>query len=129
MRKIAISVLVGLMTVTSMGAVSAADCGFPPMNKPSVPDGKTATRVIINATVGALKSYGDGMNTYLDCMTENQDKFFDNMTKKQQERWNDDFNNYMDELETVQNSVNRVIRLFNLNNKVAEEKEKTETNS
>lgn len=117
MRKVTTSILVGLMAITSISAASAADCGFPPMNKPSVPDGKTASRVVINATIGALKAYGDTMNKYLDCMTANQESFFNNMTKKQQERWNDDFNKYIDELEEVQNNVNREIRLFNLTNK------------
>jgi hypothetical protein len=117
MRTFAISVLVGLMTVTSINTTSAADCGFPPMDKPSVPNGKTDNRTVINATIGSLKAYGEGMNKYLDCMTENQDGYFNNMNKKQQERWIEDFNVQAEGLEELQNAINREIRLFNLTNK------------
>ena len=53
------------------------------------------------------------MNIYLDCLDQNQEEQFFNMTKEQQERWLNDYNTLAEGLADAQEALNKQIRIFN----------------
>jgi len=107
----------GLLTLTTGLLLSslayAEDCGFPPQNKPVIPDGTTATRDIMTAASESVRSYANVMNQHLNCLQANRDGYFFNMTREQQQRWVEDYNSLVDGLEEVENALNTQIRTFN----------------
>ncbi len=114
MKLVFTAFLLGLgLTLVGPDVASASDCGLPPINTPTVPDGSTANDDQIRIAIRAVQDYGTAVQNYLNCMQLKQDEFFLNMSKDQRERWSEDYNALADHLEATENNLNEQIRIFN----------------
>ena len=91
----------------------AKDCGMPPGDPPSVPNGTTATNDDIRVAVREIQDYGFDVQAYLNCQQLNRDFFFLNMSETQRERWTEDYNAMADALTEVETDLNTQIKVFN----------------
>ncbi len=91
----------------------ADDCGFPPEDPPSLPEGISANREGMDIAVRAVREYSNQMNVYFDCLQMRRDEWFFNMNREQQARWLEDFNDLVDHLTEIETEMNRQIRAFN----------------
>ena len=101
------------LAFASPDKASASDCGLPPMNAPTVPDGATANDDQIRLVIRAVQDYGTEVQGYLNCMQLKQDEFFLNMKTDQRERWSEDYNALADLLTDIETRLNEEIRIFN----------------
>ncbi len=114
MKFLVTALLLGVMLVmTSPDYATASDCGLPPRNAPTVPDGTTANDDQIRVAIRAVQDYGSQVQRYLNCMQLKQDDFFLNMNTEQRERWNEDYNALADLLAEIEGRLNEEIRIFN----------------
>lgn len=104
-----------ILAMLASGPVRAelADCGFPPTYSPTIPDGTKATREEILAAVEAVKAYSKKVNEFLDCQEEGKKELFMVLTREQQMRWAEDFNELVDRLTEIETTLNEQIRAFN----------------
>ncbi len=89
------------------------DCGDPPADKPSIPDGHTATRAEMLAAVRAVKEFSDEVDRWLACKDKRAAKVFQWMNEDQRARWEADVNAVHNDRVALQRSMNAQIRLFN----------------
>ncbi len=116
MRRILLfALLTGMVSVFALNPAPshALDCGEHPGKPPTIPEAAAVTRDTINLAVTAIQAYGQAVNIYLDCLDQNQEDQFFNMTKEQQERWLNDYNTLAEGLADAQEALNRQIRIFN----------------
>jgi hypothetical protein len=114
MKFAGLALILGIMfNLSAPNTAFAADCGLPPGDAPTVPDGATATDDQIKAAIREVRDYGTAVQRYLNCMQLKQDDFFLNMNTEQRERWNEDFNALADLLAEIENGLNDQIRIYN----------------
>lgn len=115
MRTFVLAVLLALNfgAVTTGARAEVTECGFPPRNTPAIPDGKKVTREGLTAAIMAVKTYGELVNAFLDCQEEGKKELFLILSKKQQNRWAEDFNAQAELLTEVEKKLNEQIRIFN----------------
>ena len=114
MKFAGLALILGIMfSMSGPNYAHASDCGLPPQNAPTVPDGATANDDQIRIAIRAVQDYGTLVQRYLNCMQLKQDDFFLNMNTEQRERWNEDFNTLADLLTEIEGRLNEEIRIFN----------------
>ena len=111
-KRILVAATIALFVSLPVSAVGA-DCGFPPTYAPNAPDGTKANREEITAAVEAVKVYSAAVNAFLDCQEAGKRELFLVLTREQQKRWAEDFNELVERLTSVEMSLNKQIRIFN----------------
>jgi len=97
-------------------AAAIVDCGDPPMNRPVIPDGETASRQDMLTAVDAVQAFSDAVDEYLECKDERAQTVFQWMTEEQRDRWNEDTTEIHNRRVEIQRKMNEQIRVFNENN-------------
>lgn len=104
---------IALGLATAPGTALAVDCGLPPAETPSIPDGATANSEEISRASRAVQEYGLKVQTYLNCLELNKEAFFLNMNEAQRARWAEDYNALADKLTELENALNQQIQIYN----------------
>lgn len=110
MKKILSLVTLGLGLVGT--PVIAADCGEPPMDQISVPDGGGANADQIRDARNAIVAYSKRVDEYLSCMDQRAAKLLPYLTKDQQARWDEDLAAVHENRRQLQIKMNEAIRAY-----------------
>jgi len=119
MRRPLYAVMLAVFSVAVLAAPPAAaivDCGDPPMHRPLIPDGATASRQDMLAAVDAVQAYSKAVDAYLQCKDKRAQTVFQWMSEEQRKRWNEDTTRIHNRRVEIQKSMNEQIRIFNENN-------------
>ncbi len=91
----------------------AADCGEPPMDKPTLPAVSSSTTAEeIRGARSAVLTYSGKVTEYLSCMDNWIVKLRPYMTKEQNSRFSDDTANLHEERISVEEEMNELIRAY-----------------
>lgn len=105
--------VIALGLIAGSGTALAKDCGMPPAEAPSIPDGATATSDEISQATRAVQDYALKVQTYLNCLELNKEAFFLNMSEAQRARWAEDYNALADKLTEIETALNEQIQIYN----------------
>ncbi len=100
-----------IATAISTSALSA-DCGEPPMDRPTIPDGATATQASIRAARDSVIAYSTKVDTYLQCMDRRATNVVPYLTKDQKVRWDEDLASIHEKRRDLQTKMNEAIRAY-----------------
>ncbi|MEX0297527.1 MAG: hypothetical protein AB3N28_00555 [Kordiimonas sp.] len=106
--------LLGMIMAATVSAmpVVAEECGEPPMDQPSIPNGETSTADQIRSARNAVVAFSTEVDEYLACMDTRGAKLLPFLTKEQQVRWDEDLANLHDSRRDLQNQMNLAIRAY-----------------
>lgn len=102
-----------LMIATAMSTSAfAGDCGEPPVDKPAVPDGASATQATIREARDAVIAYSGKVDKYLQCMDTRAASVIPYLTKEQKVRWDEDLASLHEQRRDLQTKMNEAIRAY-----------------
>ena len=90
----------------------AADCGEPPVDQPTVPDGASATQATIRAARDSVVAYSTKVDEYLQCMDRRANSVVPYLTKEQKVRWDEDLAGLHEKRRDLQTKMNEAIRAY-----------------
>jgi len=106
-----LSLLIAFSLFASLPA-AAGDCGQPPLDKPAIPNGATATTEHIRQARDAVVAYSEKVDKYLSCMDTWGQKIMPFMTKDQKARWAEDLASLHNGRRNLQIKMNDAIRAY-----------------
>ena len=97
-------------------SVHAADCGEPPLNRPTLPEvSQSLDADDIRSARNAVVSYSGKVTRYLTCMDNWIVKLRPYMTKEQNARFSDDTADLHEERISLEQQMNEIIREYRRN--------------
>ncbi|MFC3052433.1 hypothetical protein [Kordiimonas pumila] len=100
----------------SWGAAAAEDCGEPPVNYPTIPNGETSDAEQIRIARDAVVAYSDTVDAYIACMDQRGQLLLPYMSKDQRLRWDEDLANLHNKRRDMQTEMNMAIRSYRKTN-------------
>ena len=104
--------LVIAATMAASGPAIAADCGEPPMDGPTVPDGSQSDSEQIRQARDKVLGFSKQVDAYLTCMDQRAPTIMPYLTKEQQTRWDEDLAKVHDYRRELQVKLNEAIRAY-----------------
>jgi len=111
-RMIALAASVVLGTVICTGTASAADCGEPPVDAPTVPSGASASPNDMRIARERVIAYSDEVDQWLTCMDNRSSRLAQFLTREQRARLTEDLNKLHTDRQAVQRKLNTEIRAY-----------------
>lgn len=104
----------GIILAATMSTlpVLAEECGEPPFDQPTIPDGAASEAEQIREARNAVVAYSAKVDEYLACMDSRGAKLLSYMTKEQQARWSEDLADLHESRRELQNQMNLAIRAY-----------------
>ena len=93
-------------------SAAADDCGEPPLDLPTIPNGTTATVDDIRVAREDVVKYSQKVDAYLSCMDKRSQALLPYMTKEEKARWDEDLTNLHNGRRDVQIKMNDAIRAY-----------------
>ena len=90
----------------------AGDCGQPPLDMPTVPNGATASADDIRSARDLVLAYSATVDEFIGCMEQRTPLVAPYMTKEQIERRQEDLNDLHNERRDLQIQLNEAIRAY-----------------
>ena len=103
----------GLAALVITQGAQAQDCGLPPDNVPTLPDGDPVDRTGLMAAIDEVKKYSADVNAYLDCMDARKELLFIHLTEAQRGRWNAETDAILEKLASIEVGMNEQIQKYN----------------